>query len=71
MSLINWSEDMKTPLVDGGLNNYTNWFFQVRNIVVSEQRLIEQEETKKQREEMNKNKKSSVPKGKMQKARRK
>jgi hypothetical protein len=49
ISLVNWSEDMHTPLVDGGLVNYTNWYFECRNIIVSEQRKIENEEMESNR----------------------
>jgi len=47
ISLVNWSEDMKTPLVGGGLLNHTNWFFEARNVIINEQRLIEKEELDK------------------------
>ena len=56
ISLINWSEDMKTPLIDGGLNNYTNWFYEVRNTVISEQRKVEREMMEKSKKENSKSK---------------
>lgn len=49
ISMINWSEEMHTPLVEGGLLNMTNWYFECRNIVVSEQRKIENEEMDKKK----------------------
>lgn len=48
IGLINWTLDTKTPLVDGGLLNYTNWFYECYKVVVNEQRAIEREEIKKQ-----------------------
>lgn len=49
ISMINWSEDTHTPLAPGGLLNMTNWYFECRNIVVTEQRKIEKEEMDKKR----------------------
>ena len=49
ISLVNWSEEMHTPLVDGGLLNHTNWYFEARNTIVGEQRKIENEELEKKR----------------------
>lgn len=44
IGLINWSEDMKTPMFSGGLSSYTAWYHTVRGIVVNESRMIEYEE---------------------------
>lgn len=51
VSLVNWSEEMHTPLLDGGLLNHTNWYFEARNVIVNEQKMIENEEMKKARSE--------------------
>lgn len=63
IDLINWSSDMSTPLVDGGLLNYTNWFFECYRTVIGEQRSIENEETKRQRKEAEANRKKGGSKG--------
>lgn len=55
--MVNFSEETHTPLVKGGLFNYTNWYFECRNIIVSEQRKIENEE-------MDKKKSGSIGQGK-------
>jgi len=44
IDMINWSENMKTPLVDGGLLNYTAYFFKCYQIVIGEQSRIDSEE---------------------------
>jgi hypothetical protein len=60
--MVNWSEDLHTPLVDGGLLNHTNWYFEARNTVVNEQRLIEREENEKRRKDAER--KAKKPSGK-------
>lgn len=44
IDMINWSENMKTPLVDGGLLNYTAYFFKCYQTVIGEQNRIDSEE---------------------------
>lgn len=41
---------MNTPLFDGGLTNYTNYFFEAYRIIINEQRMIESEEMKLHRQ---------------------
>ena len=48
VDLINWSVDMNTPLFDGGLTKYNNYFFDCYRTIINEQRMIESEEMKKQ-----------------------
>jgi hypothetical protein len=47
--LVNWSLDMHTPLIDGGLLHHTNYYFQCHRTIVNEQRSIENEEMKQSR----------------------
>jgi len=64
IDLINWSVDMHTPLFGDGLNNYSNFLFECHQIVVGEQRSIENEVSKRQREESKSSSKKSAGKTK-------
>ncbi len=57
IDLINWSSDMHTPLVDGGLLNHTSYYFECYRTVIGEQRAIENEEMKKRQKESEANRK--------------
>jgi len=60
IDLINWSENMNTPLFDGGLTNHTQYYFECYRTVIGEQKAIENEEMKRNRKETEK--KSKKPK---------
>jgi len=55
VDLIQWSEDMSAPLIDGGLLNHTKFYFQLRQAVVGEQRSIEKEEHERAKQKTDKN----------------
>lgn len=66
IDLINWSSDMHTPLLDGGLLNHSNYYFECYRTVISEQKKIENEEMKKSRNEAEskrKKQKTATPRG--------
>lgn len=44
VDMINWSENMKTPLLGGGLLSHTLYYYKCHQTVVGEQNLIETEE---------------------------
>lgn len=58
VDFILWSEKMRTPMFDGGLNSYSAWYFKARTTVVGEQNAIESEEMKKSRDKANQSHKS-------------
>jgi hypothetical protein len=59
ISMVNWSEEMHVPLLDGGLLRHTNWYWEARQIIVNEQRTIESEEREASRKEMEAKRKKS------------
>lgn len=63
IELVNWSEDMHTPLFGNGLDSYTNFYFECRQTIIGEQRSIENEEMKEQKDKGGKtgNKSKSRP----------
>lgn len=65
IDLINWSSDMHTPLLDGGLLNHTSYYFECYRTVIGEQRAIENEEMKKRQKDTEFNKKKGKGKSKM------